>query len=654
MHRYACVVHLLAVVLSAEGAGGAERSVALPFPASIRIESFETAKLLHAGGEAVTFRAAMRLANANVSLTSTDEPLDEAELIAEIWDEHGLEPAARVDQSAVAPAKADSGPLELTWIPPTDQLYGHRARLLVKDKFGRVLAQSAALFEVCDQWQHVMRPAASIGYTLAGEHLTDADLRRIVSDTRAAYLNSVELFAWMPSPHDLTPDSPTWKCAYYRQPERPAMSDENLKRLGQLLHDNGIKIVMYNETSVIEPAVLLPGKDPEPFKVYVDYDGDGKPNLVEPYKTSPDAFQPNPLMVADLFAEELTESVRRFDWDGILMDSSTQAFFSTADGMDRQGEQLTDLTAGQIGRRYVGAARRAVEAVKPNFRFFCQNIASSALLRHHHWREPNDQLEQVIGGYMRKHFGELFEVIDMWSAEMDTHYDNQQAYPQTYDKYAITLNVARTVSKKPVVMWSQIAPPYLGEYSPAFAVPLMSTLGAAHVAWHDHFSNYGGVWGPEKQAPVNVAQVRVNRFLLRFGRYLRSPDLAWVASPEPRIKVDAPRELFWRHTVYERLRANGQPHEVVVNLINLDTPMIRPSNADQPPHVTPQPVFPVTVLYRLPQTSGAASVSVFCLDAEDRTLRPLSLPVEIAKGWATISVPPVRSWSVLVIRHGES
>jgi len=45
---------------------------------------------------------------------------------------------------------------------------------------------------------------------------------------------------------------------------------------------------------------------------------------------------------------------------------------------------------------------------------------------------------------------------------------------------------------------------------------------------------------------------------------------------------------------------------------------------------------------------------VFCLDAEDRTLRPLSLPVEIAKGWATISVPPVRSWSVLVIRHGES
>ncbi|NCO34153.1 MAG: hypothetical protein GW893_09870 [Armatimonadetes bacterium] len=45
-------------------------------------------------------------------------------------------------------------------------------------------------------------------------------------------------------------------------------------------------------------------------------------------------------------------------------------------------------------------------------------------------------------------------------------------------------------------------------------------LAASRASWHDHFSNYGGWWGPRHQA-----QIQMHHFVARFGQYLRAPEL---------------------------------------------------------------------------------------------------------------------------------
>ena len=617
---------------------------ALPHAVGVEVLSFDTAKVLHDVGEPVTFRATVRFSHApHIRKDQRTQP----PFVVEVWDEHDLGAPKKVAEKGLTPA-APHKPctVELTWNPGQAE-YGHQAHLHVLDRHGRRLATADTVYEVCHDWTTVLRLAATIGYTIAGEQVTEDEMRRQIAYLRRGHYNAVELFGWMPECYDLTPDTPTWKCVYYKQPGRPVMSEHKLKLLAKLLHENGMKLVAYNESSAIDPKLMLKGEDPAAYHVY--YRHGGKLHLAALYLRERGNFMPNALKITDLFARELAESVKRFDWDGLLMDSTTQAFFQTAGGFDAQGNRLTDLTPGQVGKRYVDAARRAVAKVKPNFRLVCQNVVASALTRHYHWRQPNDQLEAVIGAYMRKHYGDLFGAIDMWSGEMDTHYENQAAYPQTYDKYALLLNIARAVSGKPVLLWSQISPPYVEEYTPAFAVPLLSVLAAGRVSWHDHFINYGGLWGPWQQAPINRAHHQVQRFVARFGRYLRAPDLRWVRQPERSIRVHARRELFWKRTVYERTAPDGT-RELTVNLVNLDTPFIRPSNVGRPAHVVPPIAFPVSVRLTLPKGTTADALQGFALDATDAALRALPLQAQREGDAAVFAVPPVRSWMVLVLR----
>ena len=627
----------------------------LPYPSAAHVETFEATKVLYRVGEEVVLRCRLRFSHA-------PKPDDDAKAPApfriEIWDVFGMgkkRKVAELDLNPKEPTKPQDCVLRFT--PAKNELFGHMVTLRVLDRWGRVLSERRALFEVAEDWIHHLRFAATVAYMLVGEHVTEEDMQRHIQHFRRAGINGVELYAWIPESFDLTPESPTWKSIYYRDQHRPNISAEKTIRFRQLLHENGIKLIVYNETSVIDPKIMLQGEDAEPYRVYWPL-GNGKFQLMEPYEKDRGCFQPNILKVNELFANELGESVKRFGWDGILMDSATQAFFQTAEGTDKAGNDLTDLTAGQIGRRHIETARKAVKPHNPDFRFLVQNIASSAMLLHHHWKQPDEKLEGVIGDYMRKHYADLFDSADLWSAEMDTHYSGQKNYPQTYDKYAHTINIARAVSGKRLLMWSQLTPPWKGEYTPAFAKPLMSVLSACGVTWHDHFGNYGGWWGGWKDAPVSKAEALHLRFVWRFGEYMRSPDLKWMASPEKQFEVDSSRELFWKRTVYERRLAGGA-RQVILHLINLDSPNIRPTNHNEPPHKSPPPAFPVSVRLKSDRDTGvtrphpvptnARDVRAFAIDSDDEELSPMKLSPQTSDAGIEISIPPVRNWVILVI-----
>ena len=644
----------LALLTSAYGPTGSLRGAEpkpLPYPpTAVSVVSFDTDKVLYDEGQKVVFRCALRCTNAGPSLCPSPGRISCPPLVVQVWDEHGLDKPVKVAETKLDAIDPD-GPTraQLTWTPGTKR-YGHRAHVRVLDGAGRRLARATTLYEVCRDWQYVIRFAATAGMNVAHDKMTDSDLQRVVDYLRQGCANTLELYAPWADYYDLTPDGPTWKSAGYPKPKHPRISGRNIKRLGQLLHKSGMHMVFYNETSVIDPQNLPQGEDPETYRVYWR-DGQGKLHLHAPYYKERGWFMPNALKIADRFQRELVGSVRQFGWDGLLADSATEAFFATANGFDKQGHRLTQLTPGQVGVRHFGGARRAVLPINPRFRFICQNLAASCLLRHYHWREPDDRIEQVIGNYMRKHYGELFDVIDAWSAEMDPHYGNQKAYPQTYDKYAHVLNIGREVSRKPILLWMHVSNPHIAhEYTPEYARPLLSVLGASRVSWHDHFSNWGGWWGPWNKAPVNRVQVQLHRFLARFGKYLRAPELRWVRKPSGTLRVTSARGLLWERSVYQREYDDGV-REVTVNLINLDSPLLRPSNKNKPPHVVPPVAFPVTVTYRVPQGAACESVVGFVADAEDPDLKVLELRPEIGQRTATFRMPPIRSWHLLVIRH---
>jgi hypothetical protein len=609
----------------------------LPHPPAAQIVSFDTEKVLYDFDETVTFRL---VARSFYPPTIRAEEQTRPPFTVEIWDEHGLEAPRKVAELKLEDAGKLDGKTELrlTWKPGKAE-YGHVARAQVFDKHDRLLAEASTQFDICHDWTKVMRPACTIGYKLAGEHITEADMRAQIATLRKANINTVELFAWLPKDNRLNPTEPTWKCIYYQQPERPAMSAGNIRLLARLLHENGMKLVAYHETSVLDPTLLPGGEDAEGYRVYWK-EGDQPPILVAPYLKERGGFSPNILKVAPLVASQLAESVKQFGWDAIFCDSGTQACFATANGTDKEGKRLSELTAGEVGERYLRAMREAVRPVKPDFRIIFQNVGASFILRHHHWKEPNEKLEAVIGGYVRQHCAAMFDDVDCWSAEINPQHKPPEHYPQTYDKYAIPLNIVRDVTRKPVLLFPYAASEWKGEYSPAYARPFLSTLAAVGASWSDYFADYGGWWGAWADAPINRTQLQIHRFTARYGRYLRDLDLRWVRNAGERFRVESSPKLYWQDTVYERVSADGSK-ETVFHLFNHDTMRLRAPKTDPPA------VFPVTVTRKNP----GDPLEAFALDAEDESLRALPLSPATVDGATELALPPVRSWMVIVTRE---
>ena len=593
----------------------------ITYPGSVEIHSFRTRKATYKPGEVVWF---------DIELTARNNHQGDAEpaMRAQVWIERALDP---LELATEAPIKLDQGKpqtVSLLWRHANRDVWGHRAVVRFIDGRGRLLAEEETLFDVCSNWVNVMRLASNGAWKMANPDTTDEWIEGKVADLRANQFNAFEMWTFSPKPYELAPDAATWPYQYRPEQTKP-VSKERLQTWGRVLHREGMRYVAYNETSAIA--------GPPDWHVYLEYTGLDKPYAH--YFEDQGMFVPNALAVADHWAAQLAASVRMFGWDGILMDSGIACFIRTAEGMNKQGEQLTDLSPGEIGYRHLHAAREQVAAINPDFRFLLQNATSISHVG----------VYEAVGDvypWIREKAGalevqRLSENADLYTLEIDAHNEPRDGrYPLTYSKMSVALNSIVEVTGRPLMAWAMLVTPFYDEYSVAFTRPYLAIHLASRTQVHDHFDLYTSVLSEGRHSPAARAFGRYQRFLARYSWYLTDPELRWRREAAAELSVQADRDLFWQYTVYERPREGGG-RQVIVHLLNLP---------DDDTILEQQQIPPVAqnVTVRVPPDWGVQRA--VCLRADARELTPLVLtPLERGPNGAAFRVPPVPCWSVLVL-----
>lgn len=129
-------------------------------------------------------------------------------------------------------------------------------------------------------------------------------------------------------------------------------------------------------------------------------------------------------------------------------------------------------------------------------------------------------------------------------------------------------------------------------------------------------------------------------FITRFSAFLwDNRALAPVADPKPIITVKADRNILWERFVYERKVDDGA--QTIVHLINSP---LHPINGN-PAAKYPPPIPNITVACALP--AGKAPRKAFVLTAEP-TVAIQELPVEVRDNRASVTVPRLDLWSIVV------
>lgn len=598
------------------------------YPDSVVIHQFQAKKAISKPGELVEFDVAY-------TSGSGHEAKEVGGLRAEIWVEREMDPPFMAAKKDLVAHPHVSQKTTLTWKADKD-VFGHRATIRFVDAEDRVLAEEQTLFDVADNWIHVMRLASIGANHCAYRGYADEAMNKMISKIRAAYCNAFEVFTFSPEPYQLAPKKEFWPYQYRKgKPDVPPISKERLQAWGKRLHEQGMRFVAYNETSAIH--------GPEDWQIFLRVVSKEKPYAH--YFEDEGMFTPNALKIAPLFAQQLEESVRMFGWDGILMDSAIACFINTAQGTDRPGRRLTTLSVGEVGHTYLAEARKRALSVNPDFRFLCQNATS---VSHIGVKESVDGVYPWIAkNAERLKIQKLSEVVDLYTAEIDAHNEPRDGrYPLTYEQMSVSLNSLVEVLNRPLMAWSFLVPPFPEFYSVAYTRPLMATHLASRTQVHDHFVFYGGAISDGSNAPASRQFLQYNRFLARFSYYLHDPSLKWMLDADKKFEIGSSHPLFWKRTVYRRPLPDGG-ERIVINLLNL------PSNG-QILEQAEIPEIAQNVTIRMGESIHPKRV--VCLNADDPSLDPLSLaPVGDGEGGGReYRLPPITSWMVVVIETDDS
>jgi len=590
------------------------------YPGAVEIRDFRTEKVIYKPGERVQFR---------VKFTPTTNHQENAaeDLRAQIWVERELTPAFLATSRGIKTPDRSPQEVTLVWQDADKDVFGHRAYVKFIDPQGRLLAEADTLFDVASNWAPIMR--------LAGTHhgwdssFSDEQIRGRVQEMREGWFNALEMFGWFPKSYVLAPETDTWSSQYYPVPRNKPVSRERLQAWGQELHRNGMKYVVYNETSAVE--------GPEDWHIYLEYFGFEKPYAH--YFADQGMFTPNALKAANLFADQLERSIRMFGWDAILMDSAISCFIETARGFTKDKKPLTDLAAGEVGYHYLKKAREKALALNPDFKFLSQNATS---VSHNGVKEPPDNIYPWIKkNAERLRIRKYSEMADLYTAEIDAHNTPRDGrYPLTYEKMSLSLNSLVETTGRPLMAWAFLVAPFYEEYSVASVRPYMAIHLASRTQVHDHFHFYGGVLSSGRRSPASRAFLRYNRFLARFSYYLTDPRLRWMLDANKHFEVSASRPLFWDKTVYRRQRLDGK-QEIILNLLNL------PSNGT----ILDQREIPdVAQNVTLSMDEKIKPKRVVCISADDDSLRSLVLATDRkTEHGRQYRVPPVVCWTVVVV-----
>lgn len=579
-----------------------------PLPAAeapLAIDGFAAERMLYRSGEAVTFHARLHtgagLAPAPVRVLLTVRRGCDAPLTVETKDL--TIPAAGLDWTA-------------SWQPGEGQ-FGWLAELTATDAQGTTLASARTVVEVSGNWPEVMRLACIEPYKLASPTTSDEQIATWVARARAAGINTVETYAWMAASYFFTTDKPEWPEYGNPQPEQGRLTSvAKLKLWSRLLHENGMKLIAYNETSAVQ--------GPDAWRVYAPTQGQPtEADVQAPYYRELGMFLPNALLVGDVLGQHLAWAIKQFDFDGLLMDSASQCMYATATGVDKAGKRLTDLSVGEVGKRYLEAARAHTRAVKPEFKYISQNAWASLVGRSWHFRRPLPAIYEAVKGYFDTlNWQPYSDAVDMWSTESDPDSMQHDRYAGTYDRLAVTLNTTREVTRKPVLLWAALSQfdGKNGGHNEGYIKPFLGTIFASRATCNDHFEMYGGTMtGPAEDA-ANAALRQYRWFAARYGQYLFDPALRWDQAPWEHISFyGLPSNVMWEHTVYTQALADGRTR-TVINLLNLP-----PDRRIVAEHALPEPPGAFTMHLCLP--AGAKLPRAWVISADTAGQDPVELRV---------------------------
>lgn len=347
---------------------------------------------------------------------------------------------------------------------------------------------------------------------------------------------------------------------------------------------------------------------------------------------------PNSIKAGPRFAAQLLPSIRMFGWDGIVMDSAISAHIATSTGFDRNDKKLTDLSAGEVGYRYLVDAYKQARAANPDFRFLSQNATS---VSHNGVKEPIHNIYPWIARNAdRLNIREYSKVVDLYTAEIDAHHEPRDGrYPLTYEVMSVSLNSLVEVLGRPLLAFAFLVKPG-PENTVAFVRPYFATHLASRTHVHDHHAFYEGALSNKSASPAAQQFIQYNRFLSRYSYYLHDPQLKWLTNARERFRVTSPRQLSWDRTVYHRSLPNGG-ERIVINLLNL------PSNGKI---LNQTEIPPVAQGATLQISSEMNPTRVVWISADDPSLK--SMPLErspVTKSGYEYALPPITCWGMVVI-----
>ncbi len=594
------------------------------YPSSIKIKNFQTDRAIYKPGKPVNFL---------VEFTAKGNHQDNSDknLDIQIWVERALEKPFLATSKKVA-STGKTQKIKIEWLWADKNVFGHRAWVRFVDERGRLIAEKDTFFDIAKNWINVMRMVCIGTKNLTSPEYPDANIEERISQMRSAYLNALEMFTFSPKPYVLAPKENKWLYQYqYKKPApRFYISKERLQAWGRALHKNGMKYVAYNETSAAE--------GPEDWQTYQTWLDNGKTPYAHYFKDK-GMFAPNSIKIADLFAKEMANSVKMFGWDGVLMDSAIACHIRTAEGMDKNGKQLTDLTVGEVGYKHLEEARKLTKAINPDFCFLSQNATS---ITHNGVKlEPAKMYPWIKANAERMKIKKYSELVDLYTLEIDSHHEPRDGrYPLTYEKMSLALNSVVEVTGRPLMSWAYIVTPFYDEYSVAFSRPYMALIFASRTKLNDHFAGYGGAWSDGSESPASEQFIKYNRFMARFSYYLWDPKLKWKYDPGNDFSVSASRPLFWDKLVYERKLDNGKK-QTVINLLNL------PSNGTI---LGQKEIPPLAQNVTLKIRNNRSISRVVIINADSDTLEPVTLLKDRDEGNCSVyRVPPVTCWSLVII-----
>jgi hypothetical protein len=419
-------------------------------------------------------------------------------------------------------------------------------------------------------------------------------LPKYVEGLRRRYHNTSELFAWGPwDAIKLVPDGEDWQSGQTKY----RLSRTRTKMYIDEFHKNGMTVQLYNQSLWGISSDYLQ-EHPE----YYAYNAEGKPQGLDIHHTEP----------VDEHIAGLLKSIEVFGWDGVRWDGHFDYVPPYDNLKTLLGEPIDTSKRDEQVAQINDHIRQEINAKYPLFTWG------------YNW---SDQVESFQNSHEIKSLSQngswiLNEVLkDSESPTSGTH---------KWTDYAHRITSGQRVLQRYGGLYLGMKPP---QYFAAGSQVLYATL----LIYAARAYCYGAPF--LDRAPLDAD---LNAFMTRYALYLRGREYSALPDASTLMSVKSPHEVWWKEYLAQRKTEGGV--EQVLGLIN---PPVTEAITNAPEGKLPAVQNNLEISAKVPP--GMTRVSATLL-SPDRKPFQAELTVKLNGGAATMTIPELRYWDVVVLR----